>query len=71
MGPGPRAPPMTHKVMTDAGLHQVMDKLNLAHMNSDVVDSLVNSIYKCATNNRVNAYRIDGILSELPYVSNH
>ena len=71
MGSGPRAVPTTHKVMTDAGLHQVLDNLNLAHMNSYAVDSLVNSIYTCAINNKTNAYGIDGMLSELPDVSNH
>ena len=71
MGPGPRADPTTHKVMTNAGLHQVLDNLNVAHMNSYAVDSLVNPIYTCATNNRTNAYGIDGLLSELPHMSNH
>ena len=69
-GPGPGRS-RRHTVMTDAGLHQVMDNLNIAHMNSYAVDSLVNPIYTCATNNRTNAYCIDGLLSELPYVSNH
>ena len=71
MGSGPRAVPTTNKVMTDTGLHLVLDKLNLAHMNSYAVDSLVNSIYTFAINNKTNAYGIDGMLSELPNVSNH
>ena len=71
MGSGPRADPTTHKVMTDTGLHLVLDNLNLAHMNSYAVDSLVNSIYTFATINKTNAYGIDGMLSELPNVSNH
>ena len=57
--------------MTDTGLHVVLDNLNLAYMNSYVADSLVNSIYMCATINISNAYGIDGMLSELPDVSNH
>ena len=71
MGSGVRADPTTHKVMTNAGLQQVLDTLNLAHMNSYVVDSLVNSIYTCATNNSTNTYGIDGTLRELPHVFNH
>ena len=57
--------------MTDTGLHLVLDNLNLAYMNSYAVDSLVNSIFTCATINITNAYGIDGMLSELPDVSNH
>ena len=56
--------------MTNDVLHQVLDTLNLAHMNSYAVDSLVNPIYMCATNNKTNAYGIDGILSDLPHMSN-
>ena len=71
MGSVPRADPTTHKVMTNAGLQQVVDTLNVAHMNSYAVDSLVNPIYTCATKNTINAYGIDGMISELPRVSNH
>ena len=71
MGSGPLADPTTHKVMTDTGLHVVLDNLNLAYMNSYAADSLVNSIYTCAAINITNAYGIDGMLSELPDVSNH
>ena len=60
-----------HKVMTDTGLHVVLDNLNLAYMNSYVADSLVSSICTRATVNITNAYGIDGMLSELPDVSNH
>ena len=71
MGSVVRADPTTHKVMIDTGLHVVLDNLNLAYMNSYAVDSLVNSIYMCAIDNKTNAYGIDGMLSELPDVSNH
>ena len=71
MGSGPPGRTRRHTVMTDTGLHLVLDNLNLAHMNSYVVDSLVKSIYTCATSNITNAYDIDGMLSELPDVSNH
>ena len=40
-----RRPTQGHDiVMTDAGFQQVLASLNLAHMNSYAVDSLVNSI---------------------------
>ena len=71
MGSVVRADPTTHKVMIDTGLHVVLDNLNLAYMNSYAADSLINSIYTCATINITNAYGIDGMLSELPDVSNH
>ena len=57
--------------MTDTGHHLVLDNLNLAYMNSYAADSLINSIYTCASINIANAYGTDGMISELARVSNY